>query len=146
VGPLVIPGIGKEELRVDIWRSRRSECRPCQLVRRDRRPGFGPPPRAAPVHVYPVKDAIDLDRDGKAGTKEVALLLRAETHDRYGKLAPKARSADFDPAIDWLYLDATATLPLLDTSTARTRSRTRARWATREVRRSTPMSLSSPER
>jgi hypothetical protein len=53
----------------------------------------------------PGKDAIDLDRSGKAGSKEVALLLRAETHDRYGKLAPKARSADFDPAIDWLYLD-----------------------------------------
>jgi hypothetical protein len=49
-------------------------------------------------------DAIDLDGDGLAGAGETAFPLTAATYDWYG--AVDARAADFDPGVDWLYLDA----------------------------------------
>ncbi len=48
-------------------------------------------------------DAIDLDGDGAASDGETALALTAETHDWYG--AVDARTAVFDPGVDWLFLD-----------------------------------------
>ncbi|MBI5536120.1 MAG: S8 family serine peptidase [Deltaproteobacteria bacterium] len=50
-------------------------------------------------------DAIDLDRDGKAGPGEIAKWQKTQTlYPWYGNPAP-ARSKEFDPAIDWVYLD-----------------------------------------
>jgi len=53
----------------------------------------------------PGVDAIDLDRDGKAGAKEKAVLLRQQTmYAWYGDFVD-ARPDGFDPSIDWLYFD-----------------------------------------
>lgn len=53
----------------------------------------------------PGKDAIDLDRDGAAGPKETAQLLRARTTAPFTGEEVDARGAAFDPGLDWLYLD-----------------------------------------
>lgn len=53
----------------------------------------------------PGTDAIDLDRDGTAGAKEKATLLKQQTmYAWYGDFV-NARPAGFDPSIDWLYFD-----------------------------------------
>lgn len=53
----------------------------------------------------PGVDAIDFDRDGKAGAKEKAVLLRQQTmYAWYGDFVD-ARPDGFDPSIDWLYFD-----------------------------------------
>jgi subtilisin family serine protease len=53
----------------------------------------------------PGQDAIDLDRDGAAGPKETAQLLRARTTAPFTGEEVGARGAGFDPGLDWLYLD-----------------------------------------
>jgi MYXO-CTERM domain-containing protein len=53
----------------------------------------------------PGVDAVDLDHDGKVSAGETGQVVRAETFVDYLGGAVKARNPDFDPAIDWVYLD-----------------------------------------
>lgn len=52
----------------------------------------------------PDVDAVDLDRDGKAGPHETARLLRASSVTLFGEDLP-ARPEGFHPGYDWIYLD-----------------------------------------
>lgn len=57
----------------------------------------------------PGVDAVDLDRDGQASPAETAMGLKAETYSYLtgGDLVPE-RGAEFDPALDWIFLDENA--------------------------------------
>ncbi len=52
----------------------------------------------------PGVDAIDLNGNGVADPGETAQVVAAATVDFYG-MPQAARTADFDPSVDWLYLD-----------------------------------------
>jgi hypothetical protein len=51
----------------------------------------------------PGVDAVDLDRDGQVGAGELAMPLKASTWDWSNEVS--ARSGDFDPGTDWVWLD-----------------------------------------
>jgi MYXO-CTERM domain-containing protein len=54
----------------------------------------------------PGVDAIDLDQNGVADPSEIAMPILARTIDYYGQDIPGARSPDFDPSTDFLYIDS----------------------------------------
>jgi MYXO-CTERM domain-containing protein len=53
----------------------------------------------------PGTDAVDLDADGVAGANETGELVRAATLDPTRPGEAPIRSADFEPALDWIYAD-----------------------------------------
>lgn len=53
----------------------------------------------------PGTDAIDLDRDGSAGPQETAIALKAATLFPFYGDPVNGRPAQFDPGLDWIYLD-----------------------------------------
>jgi hypothetical protein len=53
----------------------------------------------------PGKDAIDLDQNGAADSSEVALSIIARTVSYYGTDVGARTSTDFDPSVDFLYID-----------------------------------------
>ena len=53
----------------------------------------------------PGKDAIDLDQNGAADSSEVASSILARTVNYYGTDVGERTSTDFDPSVDFLYLD-----------------------------------------
>lgn len=53
----------------------------------------------------PGKDAIDLDRNGAADSSEVALSIIARQVSYYGTDTGARASTNFDPGVDFLYLD-----------------------------------------
>ena len=57
-------------------------------------------------HFTPGADAIDLNGDGQPGSGERAHVLRADLIDLYGNSTTRLTAPRFDPAVDWLYLDA----------------------------------------
>ena len=50
-------------------------------------------------------DAVDLDRDGKAGSGETLGFIDVAAYNKKGQLLPGTGSNAFEPGLDWLYVD-----------------------------------------